>query len=127
MGRFVEDHGAGFVLQGVQMLPTAFLVDGEEALEGEASGGQTADGQGVDGGAAAGDDDDRHAVFRAEPHEALPGVGDGGSTGVRHQGTALSRQEPLEDGLPGGDLVVLVIADERLADKVPLLYVQGDY
>ena len=96
------------------MFPAAFFVDGEEALEGEASGGQTADGQGVDGGAAAGNGPDLHAVFCAQPHQILAGVRDGGGAGVRHQSAGFPGQQSIQNALPGGDVIVLVIADQRL-------------
>ena len=92
------------------------LVDGQEALKGEPPGGQAADGQGVDGGAAAGDGQHLHAAFRAQPHQVLAGVGDGRGPGVGHQGAGLACQQPLQNGLTGGDVVVLVIADQGLFD-----------
>lgn len=99
VGGLMEEHGAFLRLEGGQALPALLLIHGEEAFKAEAARGEAGDRQGVDGGAAAGDGDDRHAVFRAEPHETLPGVGDGGGAGVRHQGAALSRQEALQNGL----------------------------
>ena len=116
VGSFVEDHGASFPPETVQMLPTAFFVDGEESLKGKAPGGQAADGQGVHRRAAAGDGEHPHAVFRAQPHQILSGIRHSGGARVRHQGAGFPRQQPGEDGLSGGDVVVLVVADQRLFD-----------
>ena len=96
------------------MFPAAFFVDSEEPFKGEAPGGQTADSQGVDGGAAAGNGPDLYAVFCAQPHQILAGIGDGGGAGVRHQSAGFPGQQPIQNVLPGGDVIVFVIADQRL-------------
>ena len=107
-GGLVEEHGALLRLEGGRRSQHSLLVHGEEALKAEAACGEAGDRQGVDGGsAAAGDGDDGDALQSAEAHETLPGVGDGGGAGVRHQGAALPGEEALEDGLAGGGLVVL--------------------
>ena len=98
------------------MLPPALFIDGQKALKGEPAGGKAADGQGVHRRAAAGDGQNLHAVFRAQPHQVLAGVGNGGRAGVRHQSAGLACQQALENGLPGGDVVVLVVADQGLFD-----------
>ena len=112
----MKDQGALLVFQRLQPLPAVLLVDSQEALEGEAARGQAADGQGVHGGAAAGNGQHLHAVFRTQPHQVLPGIGDGGSAGVCHQGTGFTCQQPLQNGLSGGDVVVLMVADQGLFD-----------
>ncbi len=116
VGSLVEDHGPPLVPEALQMLPAALFGDGQKALESEPPRGQAADRQGADGGAAAGDGQHRHAVLRAEADQGLAGVRDGGSPGVGYQGAALPRQQAGEDGLPGGDMIVLVVADQRLFD-----------
>ena len=120
----MKDHGARFFFQRIQMLPAAFPIDREETLKGEPPGGQTADSQSVDGGAAAGNGPDFHAVFRTQPHQILTGIGDGRGAGVRYQSAGFSPQQPAQDSLPGGDVVVFVVAYQRLfdAEMVQQLY-----
>ena len=112
----MENHRALLIFQGLQTFPAIFLVDGQEPLEGKASGGQSADGQGVHSRAAAGDGENFHTVFRTKTNQVLAGVRDGGSAGVRYQSAGLASQQPLQNRLSGRDMIVLMIAHQRLLD-----------
>ena len=126
MGRFVEHHGAGLRSQGVQVLLPAFFCRGEEALKGEAAGGQAGDAQGRDDGAGTGYGGDGNARLGAQPDQVLAGVGDGGGACVGDQGAHLSGLHPLQELLAPGRLVVLVIADQGLFDLQEVQQPQGD-
>ena len=52
----------------------------------------------------------------AEPHQILPGVGDGGHAGVGDEGAAFPSQQPFDDGRAFLLPVVLVVADKLGAD-----------
>ena len=98
------------------MLPAALFVHGQKALKGKASGGKAADCQGVYRRTAAGNGNDIHPVFSAEADKILSRVGNSGSAGVGYQGAGLAPQQPGQNGLPGSDVVMLVVTDERFFD-----------
>ena len=110
MRRLIEDHGALLGFQALEVLGAVPARDGEKALKAEPLCGKTGDGERRDDGAAAGDGDDLHAVLGAEAHEILPGVGDGGHAGVRDEGAALPREQPLENLRAALEFIVLIIA-----------------
>ena len=55
-------------------------------------------------------------MLGAQAHQLFAGIGDGGGTGIRDQGAGLSAQKPLQNGLSGGDVIVGMIAHQRLFD-----------
>ena len=61
------------------MLPAAFFVGGQKALEAEAPGRQAGDAQRRDRRAGAGNGADAHARLCAERDQILAGIGDGGA------------------------------------------------
>ena len=126
VGRLVENHGALLPGQGLEALPPLPPAGGEEALEGEASGGQAREGQGADQGAAPGNSDDVHPVLGAQAHQLLPRVADGGHPRVGYQSAALPGQQPAQHRLAGGGAVVLMVADQTLFQAKMVEKLQGD-
>ena len=114
--RFVEDHGARLALQPLQMLTAGLAAHGEKAFEAKLLRRQAGHGQRGDGGAGAGDDLHVDALLGALAHDVLAGVGDGGHAGVGHERARLAREQPRDDLLTAGVLVVLVVAHARLFD-----------
>ena len=72
------------------MLPAAFLVDCQKTLKGEPTGGEAADSQRIDCGAAAGNRQDFYVVFCTQPDEIFTGVRNGRGTGIRYQSAGLA-------------------------------------
>ena len=124
--RFIENHSAPFGFQGVQMLPTAFFVRGQKALEAEAPGRQAGDAQRRDRRTGAGNGADAHARLCAERDQILAGIGDGGGTGVGHKRTALAGKQSLDDARAAFIFVVLIIADKRLFQLQMVEKLQGN-
>jgi hypothetical protein len=109
---FYEFHTEVFFAVWMWIIAAALFVDGKKALEGEPSGGQTGNGQRIDGGAAAGDGENRDTVLGAQANQILTGIGDGGGACVSDQRTVLAGEKPVEDALTGADVVMLVVADQ---------------
>ena len=95
VGSFVEDHGALLFFQALQMLPSAFLCGGKEALEAEAAGCLSGDAQCGNGSTGAGNGTDLDTGSGALLYKILTGIGNGGAACVRHQGAGFTGQNPL--------------------------------
>ena len=78
VGRLVEEDGPLLAQQALEPLLPLGLVHRQEPLEDEPLRRQSADRQGGDEGAAAGDGLNGHAVFGAQAYQVLAGVADGG-------------------------------------------------
>ena len=59
-------------------------------------------------------------VVRAQAHQILPGIADGRGARVGDQGAALPGQQPGQDGRAGGGTVVLVVAHQGPAQRLPV-------
>ena len=114
VGSLIKDQRPLLPQQTLEPFPPLGLVRRQEPLEGEPPCGQPADRQRGDQRAAPRHRLDRHPAFRAETHQVLPRVGDGGGARVRHQGAALPRLNPAEDGGPRGVAVVAVVGRHGL-------------
>ena len=125
VGGLVEDHGALLPDQGREALPALLPPHGEEALKGEAPRSKPADRQGGDQGTAPRDGLHGHALRRAELHQGLAGIADGGGPGVGDQGAGLPGQEPGENGRARRGLIVLVVAHQGLFDAEVVEELQG--
>ena len=113
--RFVQDRGALFRFERLEPFGALPLLHRKKALEAKPPRRQPRHSERRDRRAAARHCDHRNAVFRAQAHQILAGVGDGGAAGVGHQGAALTVKQPLQDAGPAGGLVVLVVSDQALA------------
>ena len=116
MGRFVKDHGAFFVPHFFQVLPTVFVIGGQKALEGEASGIHAGHRQGGDHGAAAGDAHHLNAPGGAQSYQIGAGVGDGRRAGIGDDGAILACFDAVGNVIALGLAVMFKIADLGLAD-----------
>ena len=114
MGGVIENHGACFVLQAVQVLPAAFFRRGQEAFKTESAGGLAGNAQGGNGGAGAGNGAYGNARRGALLHQVLAGVGNGGRPRVGYQGAGFSCQDSVQYFFALEGLVVLVVAHQGL-------------
>ena len=112
VGRFVKYHGTLFVLQGLQVLPAAFLGGGEETFKAEAARCLAGNAQRGNHGTGAGNGTHGNARGGALLHQILAGIGDGGASRIGNQGAGLAGQDPLHDHIALKFLVVLKVADK---------------
>ena len=126
VGSLVEDHGAVLLPQGFQMLPPAFLGGGQEALKAEAARGLAGDAQGGDDGAGAGNGADGDACLGTLAHQILAGIGNGGRPRIGNQSAGFSCQDPVQDHIALGGLVMLKVADQALLDAQVVQQFHGD-
>ena len=119
MRTFVEDEGARFARQALELRTAAFFL-WQESFETETITGQTAGDEGRHKGCGAGQtlhfDSTRHG--RTDQEEA--GVADGGRAGVADERHLLARFETGSEGLGCLVLIELVVAHQRNADVVVL-------
>ena len=117
VGGLVEDHGAGFRLQGGKQGLPAFLLR-EEALETEAVARQAGGDDGRDAGRGAREGLDLDPFLRAGAGQQEARVGDAGRAGVAHQGDVQPAQDALLHELDRLVFVELVVRLEGAADVV---------
>ena len=114
MGGFVEDHGAGFALEGIQVLFAVGLIHRQKALKGKTPRGKSRKRQCGDTGATAGDGGDGDSLRSAKSNQILPRVRNGGSAGIGHQRTGFSCLQAVTDLFSALPLVVLMVGDQGL-------------
>ena len=115
MGGLVEHGRAGVGGHLAQPRGAARALSGQEALEGEATGGQAARDQGGDRRRRAGHDLDDVTSLDGGPHEALPWIGDPRHPGVGDDRHPFATRQPVEDPGDRPNLRVVVHHHQRAA------------
>ena len=125
MRRFVEDDGALFnaqMLKGATALATA---RGKKSYKKKFLIGQTGGGKSGKQRGRARDRHDRDVVANGESDEAMAGVGDERHACIADERDGRAVFHGQDEFGSAGDLVVFVVADQRLADVVMIQELQG--
>ena len=115
MRGFVENHGALLPRQRCKAAGALGALAGEEAFEGESSGGQAGERERGQRGGGAGHHRDGQVGFRDGCGGNVAGVGDGGHARVREQQHALTVLYRLHDGFATFGFVMVVVDDDATA------------
>ena len=114
--RFVKDHRAALVGELSQMLPAAFFVHAQKALERKPSRRQAGKRQRRHHRARPRHRQHRNAALRALGHQLLAGIRDGGHSRIRNQHAVFARFDARADLLSALAFIVFIVADQRLFD-----------
>jgi putative FmdB family regulatory protein len=116
--RFIKDEGAVFDAQAFESAAALAAASGKKTDEQKFFVGKARSGKGSEQRGWAGDRDDGNVVAQAERDQAVAGIGDQRHSGVADESDFRALLQGQHEFGCAGQLVVFVVADERLVNVV---------